>query len=314
MQIGALGQREIVKRDGSFLKSGDILPNAILEYAYNGINDTWQLMSAASAGGFTQLTANLTLYVNYPIGDDTNDGIDNTAAHALKTIQRAVDIAFSYPPSQFFITIIIADSQFYTGFGTPPWVGPNIHVVGNVAAPAGVLVNGGDNHACVCNGVNYMTVEGIRVKTNYPSAGGVIVGGFIATNSALMAVDKCENDQCYGPVFEAFGARLIAGITAHKFDGNCHEALWAMNGGTVYGSDGCVMTIAKPITVTNAFAYSAAGGQISISTGPTFVNPSNVTGKKYYATLNGVVNTSGHGVNYFPGTVAGTVDTGGQYA
>ena len=47
---------------------------------------------------------------------------------------------------------------------------------------------------------------------------------------------------------------------------------------------------------------------------PTFINPGNVTGPKYFATLNGVINTQGAGVNYFPGTAAGTTAQGGQYA
>ena len=36
-----------------------------------------------------------------------------------------------------------------------------------------------------------------------------------------------------------------------------------------------------------------------------------VTGAKFSATLNGVINNGG-GINYFPGSVAGTVATGGQ--
>jgi hypothetical protein len=37
------------------------------------------------------------------------------------------------------------------------------------------------------------------------------------------------------------------------------------------------------------------------------------TGKRYVAELNGVINTFGGGANYFPGNVAGTTATGGQY-
>ena len=43
------------------------------------------------------------------------------------------------------------------------------------------------------------------------------------------------------------------------------------------------------------------------------VNPGNVTGKRYLAQMNGIVNVNQQGVNYYPGTVAGTTDTGGQY-
>jgi K+-transporting ATPase A subunit len=36
-------------------------------------------------------------------------------------------------------------------------------------------------------------------------------------------------------------------------------------------------------------------------------------GTKFTATLNGVVSTSGAGVGYFPGNVAGSLSSGGQY-
>jgi hypothetical protein len=37
------------------------------------------------------------------------------------------------------------------------------------------------------------------------------------------------------------------------------------------------------------------------------------TGKRYAVATNAVLNTNGGGANYFPGDVAGTTATGGQY-
>ncbi|MDH7791872.1 hypothetical protein QBD00_002784 [Ochrobactrum sp. AN78] len=37
------------------------------------------------------------------------------------------------------------------------------------------------------------------------------------------------------------------------------------------------------------------------------------TGKRYTVYANGTIGTSGSGANYFPGSVAGTVASGGQY-
>ena len=37
------------------------------------------------------------------------------------------------------------------------------------------------------------------------------------------------------------------------------------------------------------------------------------TGPRYDAHLNGVVFTGNKGANYFPGSVAGSISTGGQY-
>jgi len=45
----------------------------------------------------------------------------------------------------------------------------------------------------------------------------------------------------------------------------------------------------------------------------SYASPGNVTGPKYHAAMNGCIDSSGSGVNYYPGTVAGTLATGGQY-
>jgi hypothetical protein len=57
------------------------------------------------AGKDGTLTANKDLYVNAATGNDADDGTAPDPAHALRTLQRAVNIPFSYAPSQYFITI-----------------------------------------------------------------------------------------------------------------------------------------------------------------------------------------------------------------
>ena len=48
-------------------------------------------------------------------------------------------------------------------------------------------------------------------------------------------------------------------------------------------------------------------------TGTGITNPGFVTGPKYLATSNGTIQVAGRGVNYLPGTVAGSTSLGGQY-
>ena len=38
------------------------------------------------------------------------------------------------------------------------------------------------------------------------------------------------------------------------------------------------------------------------------------TGQRYLATQNGIMQSLGGGANYFPGTIAGATNTGGQYS
>jgi hypothetical protein len=67
-------------------------------------------------------------------------------------------------------------------------------------------------------------------------------------------------------------------------------------------------------TVTGAYTVDAsAGGTIQIGSGYCTFSGT-WSGTRYVAVLNGTINTNGAGVNFFPGTVAGSTGTGGQYA
>ena len=72
------------------------------------------------------------------------------------------------------------------------------------------------------------------------------------------------------------------------------------------------------ITVTGAPAWSTAfaqsSGGASIRAVGNVFSGAGATGKRYDATLNGVINTNGGGAAYLPGSIAGTTATGGQYA
>ena len=47
---------------------------------------------------------------------------------------------------------------------------------------------------------------------------------------------------------------------------------------------------------------------------PSYTFVGTATGKRYDIYLNGIIHTIGGGAGYFPGSTAGLVATGGQYA
>ena len=73
----------------------------------------------------------------------------------------------------------------------------------------------------------------------------------------------------------------------------------------------------RPVHVTltgnpnfsGAFVMAGDGGIYAANN--TFAG--SATGPRYDAHLNGVILTNNKGVNYFPGSVAGSTSTGGQY-
>lgn len=307
LSASGLPFKPVVRRDGTDLKANDVVAGSIQLYIYDGAN--FQLFGAGMSGGAGLLTQNLHIYVNNAIGTDANDGTANDAAHALRNIQAAIDLAFVYPPSQYTITIHIADSLNYQGFYTPYWSGPNINVTGNVAAPQNVLITGQNNHAVEVVGVNTLYVEGVTVATTVNAAGPG--GGFVSANGATLNTNNCRSNYVTGAVFESYQANIAIGI--HTFNGNCGEMYWSFLNGLIQWYDGTTQTIAQPITVAQC-ALALQGGAISVPPSRfTVVNPGYVTGQKYSAQMNGTIGTSGGGVNFFPGSVAGIVATGGQY-
>jgi hypothetical protein len=72
------------------------------------------------------------------------------------------------------------------------------------------------------------------------------------------------------------------------------------------------LVILGPVTFSQAFITASTLGVAQMAYA-SITGAANVTGPRYLSALNGVVDSNGGGPNYFPGSVAGTTVTGGQY-
>lgn len=98
------------------------------------------------------------------------------------------------------------------------------------------------------------------------------------------------------------------------------RAMIMTSGGTVqYSAD---ISIEGDCAVSRATVVASRGASVYRSTS-NFVNPGRapvvtasgvITGRRYVAELNGVIDVAGGGPDFFPGSEAGTLATGGQYA
>lgn len=304
LDINTLGAKPVTRRDGSVLLDSDIIAGAIQEYLYDGAK--FQL---SGASGKPPQARNLHIYVNAAIGNDANDGVSNTAGRAMATIQGAVNRAFSYPPSQYTITIHVADGTYNETVSTPVYSGPNLIITGNAATPSNVIVNGGTSKCFQAQGPNSLTVNNLKVQN---SAGGVDQYGFYATAGATIFTSNTVSGAIQSYVFCGSGGTMVPG--SHAFSGNCGGYFYATIGGQVLLPSGAVYTISTPITLSGASAQASQAGTVKAATPqPTFVG-SSTTGPRYSATLNGIIYTQGGGAGFFPGTSAGSVSSGGQYA
>jgi hypothetical protein len=118
-------------------------------------------------------------------------------------------------------------------------------------------------------------------------------------------------------VWEAYAGYVTAGT--HVFNpGNSAVFVFAAFFGGFFGcSQSESYTFSGPFSLNSsgAFAICSANGsmEMPVPGQPVFANPAYVTGYKYEATINGAIVTQGLGVGYFPGTIAGFTNTGGQY-
>jgi hypothetical protein len=319
LNVNALGTKAIKNKDGSALNPGQLVAGALAELIYDGTNFqlVWSEVVTGTGGGV--LTANTNLYVNTTTGNDsTLDGTQATITGSkgpFKTVQRAVNEAFKYQPSaSYTMTINVADGTYNESVISPSVAGPTIILKGNATTPGNVSIVApvGAFSAIGVSGPNTWTVRDLKWTCANASQAGVGANG----SGANVTTINTESGVCTGAfafLANGLGAILVAG--AHKFTGNCVNAFAAYRNGTINFGSGFTITITTAITVS-VFAQGNSGGQIEVpvTSPPTYTNPGNVTGKRYNANLNAVVNSQGAGTSYFPGTVAGDLTLGGQYA
>lgn len=251
------------------------------------------------------LTANRNYYVRTD-GSDSNNGLTNTAGGAFLTIQKAITVAYGLDLSIYNVVINIAAGT-YTGNVnvTGPHVGSgNIVINGDVTTPSNVVISTTGFAISVTQGAQ-LVVQGVKLTAASSAACINIASGAIVTLGGQTEFGACASGHhvyCDGGYFISSVAEIISGnvpgahyLAANNGYINCQYATWTASGSVSTGS----------------FAQ-ASGGGILYAFGNT--SSGTFTGGRYYAALNGVINTNGGGANYFPGNSAGSTATGGQYA
>jgi hypothetical protein len=291
----------------------------MIECAYDGAGH-FQMLSGG-AGGLTLMTAPRDVYVDTTIGSDTNyDGSQATvsAPHGpFQTIQKALATMTKYNLGGWTFTIHIADGIYASTnpINVPGQNGSgSVVLVGNNANPRAVIVqNSGTGSAMVCLNAGNFTLRGLSFQAAASRSGDPGDGVWWQGTGCNLSLDNC-----------AFGAvpyaHIVAGVNASVSISNAitiyGSAQFALNA-TVNSALLCSqptnpsLTITVPVNITD-FAMATDGAQIWAQFG-TITGAGNVTGTKYYAAGNGVIDSGGRGTSYLPGIIGGTAVSGGQY-
>lgn len=150
----------------------------------------------------------------------------------------------------------------------------------------------------------------------------VLINGFKVTTTTggngtytESATSQIENMDCGNTTVNCFAwTRNSYGqiVGANKFSGVNQGGILQSNSWISWETT-ATQTMAGGPVFSSCFACSQYTGSIVSDQNPTFSGATGASSVRYSAFLNGVINTGGGGASYYPGTVAGSTSTGGQY-
>jgi hypothetical protein len=260
--------------------------------------------------GRTVLTADRTWYVRTD-GNDANNGSADTAGGAFLTLNKAwQNLVYNFDLAGFTATISLgAGMTFTTGLTTQKAVTPssgdtaggNVTILGNGATIS-------DSFCAIYHlAPSCINVQNVKLQAQYGD--GLYVNGRGAR--AILAnviFGVCGGGIYGGAHMRATNGGSILFNNAYTITGNASYHLFVSSGGLIEAPAG---TLALPASFTcTEFVHAELSGILKASA-MTFTGTS--TGTRYAVASNGVITGTGANINYFPGTVAGTQASGGQY-
>lgn len=254
------------------------------------------------------LTTNRTYFVRGD-GNNANSGLVNNSGGAFLTIQKALDVAATLDFAGFIVTVQVADGTYTSSSVVPVCVGQtsaaSLVIRGNSGSPANVIVSATSNNCFSINQNAMSTIQDMELRT---TTGGICLQAS-GTGAALYYSNIRFGACASAHVFADSSSQIIASGN-YTISGSALQHWFARNGATI-NADFRTVTLSGTPAFSTAFAFAQQCGAI-LAGAMTFSGSG--TGKRYDATLNGVINTVGAGASALPGNAAGTTATGGQYA
>jgi hypothetical protein len=286
-------QREIM----ALIESVGITPNE---------GDLTQLNQAVRRLFRTRLQANATFYVG-TTGNDANDG---SAGAPWKTLTKAA----SYVQTQldlngYSVTINVADGTYTAPFSLAGYVpgqtnSGQISLIGNVANPSACIVNVANNACFIASNGAAFSVRGFRVLASSSISG----SGVYASTGGIIGYQSMRFGACAVAHVLAEIAGYCTASGPNSIDGSAPSHLFARDAGVI-----AISSTATTLTGTPGFSAAFVQAESGVVSAPGATFSGSATGPRSYANANGVIKTGGGGATFFPGSIAGGVNAGGQY-
>lgn len=330
LNVNALGPKPIRHiADGTELSAGELRQNAIVCLVYDGsiFHIAWSSSGVSGISGAPVfLTANRNFYVNAATGNDAAyDGSSATVVAGtnhgpFKTLQRAADETVKYNLNGFTMSVYVADGVYGRVGSLFPGGGGYLQWIGNASNPQNVVVTGTNNTAFSYNGTGNVIVQGFTFTTSGSNPSDPCAGIFLAYTRMYLMDSRLNNCSGYMIGVSRAGSIVLSGnITiAGNSTGNPYSSGGFISCFFSAGVETSPVVVPLHVIIPGPvnlsyFVVSNQFGWVNF-TWTDIVGYANVTGTKYSAGMNGVISVAGAGVNYYPGTVAGSTGNGGQYA
>jgi hypothetical protein len=321
INVSGLGYVPLIHTDLTPLIAYELRAGQLILVAYDGAN--FQCLAGANPG-VVVLSAPAHLYVNDITGSDTlYDGtsavVSGVMGGPFKTIQKALEEMRKYNLGGWDFYIHVADGNYNSTAILAYCPVPNgsgiVHLVGNESNPAACnLYNTGTGSAIAVHKGGQYDITGFSIRTTAPNSSDGAHGCWVMYGS-YCRLGVMRWNSCVGSHFNV-GTGATGSQYLHQYiagSAASHQNVYT-NGIMINANPDLIN---PPLTITAAvslpqFATASGGGQMWSIWG-AITGAGNVTGTKYIAFGNGVIDVQGRGVSYLPGTVAGYTATGGQY-
>jgi hypothetical protein len=264
------------------------------------------------------LAATKNVYVRTD-GDDANDGSANDAMHGFKTIQAAINYVTSNYNLQTYNVYIMVGPGHFGAFQCVKYQASSgiIVIIGSGKDVTFIERTNGSLVLLLTSAGEYSIQESTMQWTiTEDSPGASIFYANSGSSLSLYNIKCVANELGVTSAGSTLAAIRASGGKIRNSSGcemQCNgltsgsRLLALMQDGGVYNFD-YDMAVSGRCSV---FERASNGGVFNVpATPPVFVGT--MTGKRYEITGNAVVTTKS-GANFFPGDVAGTTSSGGQY-
>lgn len=296
-----------------YVEKSGALPTGItagtVYYARNVTTNTFEF--AATAGGASIATSGSQNGIfNVATGNDNNNGLGATRSGAFLTLQKAYDtIVSNLDLGGKAVTVNVADSLYNSGLAVAqPWTGGgSVAFQGNTTSYRNVTLNTTSSDCFSITSIlgGPLIFNGFRLMTT-TSGNALFHAGVGTVNFAKIDFGAVSGGGSH--IYNTAVTAIVLGRNdTYLISGGASQHLLAIEG-TVNINVSALSLLNTP--AFSVFAQATRRGFVDAEAN-TFTG--SATGIRYSANNNGIIYVGGAGANYFPGSVAGSTATGGQY-